>query len=51
MPRIRIENLPHNQTISKEELKKVKGGILWSPVPYFPKIDTFSLNTTIARPS
>jgi hypothetical protein len=39
MSRIRIQNLPQDQTISKEELKRIKGGVTFAPVSIFPKVE------------
>jgi len=41
MSRIKIENLPQDQNITQEEMKRIKGGVLSSSLGLFPKLDGF----------
>ncbi len=40
MARIKIKDLPADMTISKDELKRVKGGLLLTSFKVFPKVET-----------
>ncbi|MHB9029040.1 MAG: hypothetical protein ACYC9O_09740 [Candidatus Latescibacterota bacterium] len=46
MSRIKIQDLPQDQTISKDELKRIKGGITLSTLQLFPKIEYFHKDLT-----
>jgi len=39
VPRIKITDLPHDSAIGREEMKRIKGGITFSPVSIFPKVE------------
>jgi len=48
MPRIKIENLPQDATISKEEMKRIKGG---AQVDMFLKIGTEKGESVVDKPT
>ncbi|MEE9517453.1 MAG: hypothetical protein V3V52_10130 [Candidatus Adiutricales bacterium] len=39
MARIKIKDLPADMTLSKDELKRVKGGLLTTTLRVFPKVE------------
>ncbi len=39
MARIKIKDLPADMTVSKDELKRVKGGLLTTSLRVFPKVE------------
>lgn len=52
MGRIKIDDLPEEQKISKEEMRKVLGGTLPTPMPhplrsFFPQRYTFGVDAAI----
>jgi len=40
MARIKIKDLPAGMTLSKDELKRVKGGLISTPFKVFPKVES-----------
>lgn len=42
MARIKIKDLPADMTVSKDELKRVKGGLLTTSLRLFPKVELTS---------